>query len=196
MAFRELKRVRFGVCVPAHGGFPDSNKFDFLKKVLEVVDKAGFHSIWIEDHFRLPPNEIEASEGKAWIDQPLEAWTTLAAFSAWTKNVKLGTEVTPMTLRHPGILAKLTANLDIMSKGRLILGAGAGWKRTEFVTQGIPFEKADVRFEKMQEAVDIVKLLWTKDRVNYRGKFFEMNDAILAPKPLSKPHPPIWFGGF
>jgi len=64
------------------------------------------------------------------------------------------------------------------------------------VTQGIPFEKMDARFEKMHEAVDIVKLLWTKDRVNYKGKFFEMNDAILAPKPVSKPHPPIWFGGF
>lgn len=101
-----------------------------------------------------------------------------------------------MTLRHPGILAKLAANLDVMSNGRLMLGAGAGWNRTEFVTQGIPFEKVEVRFEKMQEAVDIVKLLWTKDRVDYRGKFFDMRDALLAPKPVSKPHPPIWFGGF
>ena len=187
---------RFGVCIPIHGKFAQSNRLEFLKNVLRVVEDSPIETLWVEDHFRLPSNEIEASEGTTRIDEPLEAWTTLAAFATLTNRVKLGTEVTPMTLRHPGVLAKMVSNVDILSNGRAILGAGAGWNRPEFITQGIPFEEKEARFAKMREAVEIVKLLWTSDEVDYEGIYYHLKGAYLAPKPVSKPHPPIWFGGF
>jgi len=162
-----------------------------------VIEDSPIDTLWIEDHSQLPSNEIEASEGTPGIDEPLEAWTTLAALAVLTKRVKLGTEVTPMTLRHPALLAKMASNVDILSNGRVILGAGAGWNRPEFTTLGLAFEERGRRFAKMREAVEIVKLLWTSDgEVNYEGTYYHLNGAHLAPKPLSKPHPPIWFGGF
>lgn len=146
--------------------------------------------MWVEDHFRLPENEIVASEGTPMVDEPLEAWTTLAAIAVVTSRVRLGTEVTPMTIRHPGVLAKLAANVGILSKGRLIIGAGAGWNRTEFVSQGIEFEKREERFEKTREALEIVKLLWTSEGFDYSGRYYRLKDAYLAPKPVSRPHSP------
>jgi probable F420-dependent oxidoreductase len=188
--------MKFGVCVPIHGALPIGNQLEYLKRVLSVIEDSAIETVWIEDHFRLPENEIVATGGTPRINEPLEAWTTLAAMAALTSRVKLGTEVTPMTLRHPGVLAKLAANVDILSNGRLILGAGAGWNRPEFVTQGIRFESRDSRFEKTREALEIVKMLWTSENVNYDGKYYKFKGAYLAPKPISKPHPPIWLGGF
>jgi probable F420-dependent oxidoreductase len=189
-------QMRFGVCLPIHGALPGGTPIEYLRKTLGIMEASTIESVWIEDHFRLPPNEIEASEGKTRVDEPLEAWTTLAAMAAISSRVRLGTEVTPMTIRHPGVLAKLAANVDVLSHGRLILGAGAGWNRTEFVSQGIPFEPLEERFAKVKEALEVVKLLWTSDRIDFDGRFYRLKDAYLAPKPVSKPHPPIWLGGF
>ena len=188
-------KISFGAAVPLHGRL-GPNRVDFLREAARTLEESPIDSIWIEDHFRLPANEIEASEGKSMIDEPLEAWTTLASLATMTKRVMLGTEVTPMTLRNPAMLAKVVANVDILSAGRVILGAGAGWNKKEFVMQGVPFEEREARFEKMNEAVEVVKLLWTSDEVNYSGKYFTLRAACVAPKPVSKPHPPIWFGGF
>src|SRR5467141_151287 len=99
--------MKFGVCVPIHGALPIGNQLEYLKRVLSVVEDSAIETVWIEDHFRLPENEIVATGGTPRINEPLEAWTTLAAMAALTSRVKLGTEVTPMTLRHPGVLAKL-----------------------------------------------------------------------------------------
>ena len=189
-------RMKFGVCIPIHGKLPYGAPLKYLDRILRVVEDSAIETAWVEDHFRLPDNEIVASEGTPRVDEPLEAWTTLAAMAAITSRVKLGTEVTPMTLRHPGVLAKMAANVDVFSNGRLILGAGAGWNRHEFVTQGIRFEALESRFDKAREALEIVKLLWTSDDVNYDGRYYKLHDAYLAPKPISKPHPPIWIGGF
>ncbi len=188
--------MKFGVCVPIHGGLPFGHPIEYLRRVLDLVEGSGIETVWVEDHFWLPDNEISASEGTPNIDEPLEAWTTLAAMAAITRRVKLGTEVTPMTLRHPGVLAKMAANVDVLSKGRLILGAGAGWNRPEFISQGIKFESRDERFEKTREALEVVKLLWTSANVNYSGRYYKLRAANLAPKPISTPHPPIWIGGF
>jgi probable F420-dependent oxidoreductase len=188
--------LKFGVCVPIHGGLPFGHPLEYLRRVLAVVEGSTIETVWVEDHFWLPDNEITASEGMPKIDEPLEAWTTLAAMATITSRVKLGTEVTPMTLRHPGVLAKLASNVDVLSKGRLILGAGAGWNRPEFVSQGITFERKEDRFEQTREALEVVKLLWTSEDVHYDGKYYKLRGANLAPKPFSKPHPPIWLGGF
>ena len=110
-------------------------------------------------------------------------------------QVKVGTEVTPMVRHHPSVLAKITSTLDILSKGRLILGAGAGWFPREFKTFGIPWYDIDHRFERMYEAVEVVKKLWTEDAADYEGKYYRLKEARLFPKPVQKPYPPIWFGG-
>jgi len=189
-------QMKFGVCIPIHGALPYGNPLEYLRRVLAVVEGSAIETVWVEDHFWLPDNEIMASGGTPRVDEPLEAWTTLAAMAAITSRVRLGTEVTPMTLRHPGVLAKLAANVDVLSKGRLILGAGAGWNRSEFVTQGIRFEALTDRFDKTREALEVVRLLWTSENVDYAGKYYRLRGANLAPKPISKPHPPIWIGGF
>jgi probable F420-dependent oxidoreductase len=188
--------MKFGICIPIHGDFGTENRFDILKDVVQMADNSEVDSIWVEDHFLIPENETLASQGLPGVDEPLEAWTTLAAFASWTKKVKIGTEVTPMTLRHPVMLAKMVATVDIISKGRAILGAGAGWNRTEFERFALPFETRSQRFEKMRESVEIVLRLWTERQVHYRGKFYNIEGGTVAPKPVSNPHPPIWFGGF
>src|SRR3989442_13102783 len=105
-----------------------------------------------------------------------------------TRRVMLVTEFTPMTLRNPAMLAKVVANVDILSAGRVILGAGAGWNKKEFVMQGVPFEEREARFEKMNEAVEGVKLLWRPDEVNYSGKYFTLRASCAAPKPVTMAH--------
>ena len=188
--------MKFGICVPIHGRFPFGRPLEYLHRVLAAVEESTIETVWVEDHFWLPDNEITASEGMPGVDEPLEAWTTLGAMATITSRVKLGTEVTPMTLRHPGVLAKMAANVDVLSRGRLILGAGAGWNRPEFVSQGIAFERKEDRFEKTREALEVVKLLWTSENVHYDGEYYRLLGANLAPKPFAKPHPPIWLGGF
>jgi probable F420-dependent oxidoreductase len=188
--------VRLSLCPVVHGKFPTENPYDLIKELVQLADRSGFYSIWIEDHFDLPDKEIRACEGDPMIHQSVEAWTTLSSIATWTQRIMMGTEVTPIPLRHPAILAKNVTTVDILSKGRVILGAGVGWNRSEFESFGIPFLKYEDRFEQMDEAIEIMKRLWTEPVVNYAGKHYKLKDARLAPKPVQKPHPPIWFGGF
>jgi len=190
------KKVRFGLCLPLHGRFPTDNPYDLIRELVQLADKSGFYSIWVEDHLDLPDNEIRGCDGDPGIHQPLEAWTTLSSIATWTEKVIVGTEVSPIPLRNPGILAKTVATVDVLSKGRVVLGAGAGWNRSEFESLGIPFDKYENRFEQMNEGIEIIKRLWTEPIVNYTGKYYRIGNARLSPKPIQKPHPPIWFGGF
>jgi probable F420-dependent oxidoreductase len=189
------RNVRISLCLIIHGRFPTENPYDLIKKLAQLADGGGFHSIWVEDHFDLPDAEIRACDGDPEIHQSVEAWTTLSSIAAWTQRIRIGTEITPIPLRHPAILAKTVTSVDILSRGRVNLGAGIGWNRHEFVSFGIPFHKYEDRFEQMNEAIDILKRLWTQPSVNYAGKYYALKKARLAPKPVQKPHPPIYFGG-
>lgn len=179
-----------------HGGFPSNDRIGTLKRLAEIADTGGFDTFWVEDHSRLPEQEIRASEGRPDIDEPLEAWTTLSFLAGSTSRVRLGTEVTPVTLRHPGLLAKMIASLDVLSDGRVTLGAGTGWHKREFVTQGIPFEPRAERFDKACEAIEVMQLLWGGQICNYSGTYFELEDALVAPPPVQPGGVPVWFGGF
>lgn len=187
--------TKFGIRIPLYGNYPTENPFDLLYNIVQFAEQGDMNSIWVVDHFDMPDESIQAAGGTPGQNAPLEAWTTLTAVAAWTKRVELGTEVTPMIRRHPSILAKVTATIDVLANGRLILGAGAGWYPPEFTNFGLPWYRINERFERMYECIDVIKELWTAKQANYAGKYYHLKNARLFPKPLRKPHPPIWFGG-
>lgn len=188
--------VRCGLTPVLHGGFPGDDRAGLLRRVAQIADEGGFDILWVEDHTRLPAEEIRASEGRPERDEPLEAWTTLAYLAALTRRVRLGTEVTPVTLRHPALLAKAVATLDVLSSGRVVFGAGTGWHKPEFVSLRIPFERRAERFDKACEALSVMQALWRGGRVDFQGRFYVLDGAYLAPPPVQAGGPPIWLGGF
>lgn len=193
---RQSVPVRCGLTPVLHGGFPGDDRAGLLRRVAQIADEGGFDVLWVEDHTRLPAEEIRASEGLPERDEPLEAWTTLAYLAGLTRRVRLGTEVTPVTLRHPALLAKAVATLDVLSGGRVVFGAGTGWHKPEFVSLGIPFERREERFAKTCEALRVMQALWRGGRVDFQGRFYTLEGAYLAPPPVQPGGPPIWLGGF
>jgi len=154
------------------------------------AERDGFHSFWLMDHLaQLPSHGPE--------DQPfLDGWTTLPALAAVTHRIRLGVMVSPVAYRNPALLAKMAATVDHISGGRLVFGFGAGGYRPEYARYGFDFEeKASVRLEQMAEALRLIIALWTQPRATFQGKFFRIDDAILEPKPVQRPHPPILIGG-
>lgn len=188
--------IRCGLSPVLHGKFPGDDRAGLLRALATIADEGGFDTFWVEDHTRLPAEEIRASEGDPGRDEPLEAWTTLAVLAGVTTRVRLGTEVTPVTLRHPGLLAKSLATLDVLSGGRVVFGAGSGWHKVEFLSLGIPFEGREPRAVKMMEAIQVMQALWTKPSVDFHGKHYQLERALVSPPPIQPGGPPIWFGGF
>jgi alkanesulfonate monooxygenase SsuD/methylene tetrahydromethanopterin reductase-like flavin-dependent oxidoreductase (luciferase family) len=121
----------------------------------------------------------------------LECWTTLSALSAATKKIRLGTMVTCNSFRNPALLAKMAATLDNISNGRLELGIGAGVQKSEHDAYGFSFPSPRVRIERLNEAVELIKKMWTEDTTHYNGTYYNILDAACEPKPIQKPHPPI-----
>ena len=145
-------------------------------KAVEVAVQAeelGYDSIWVYDHFHNVP--VPAHETM------FECWTTLAAISQVTSRIKLGQMVGCAPYRNPGLLAKITSNIDVMSGGRLIWGVGAGWYEHEFNGYGYGFPKAADRIRVLRETVEIVKALWSEPDVSYAGKHFTLDGAQSAP---------------
>jgi F420-dependent oxidoreductase-like protein len=173
-----MKNIKFGV--QALQGMPD---YSTLKKVALECDRLGFDSLWVYDH-------LQFTYGPT-----LECWTILSALAEATKNIRIGPLVTCNAFRIPSILAKMAATVDMISNGRLNFGIGAGWHEAEAAAYGIPFPKAGVRVEMVDEALTIMKKLWTEDKVTFKGKYYSINDAVSLPKPVQKPYPPILVGG-
>lgn len=164
-------------------------EFDFnsLKEACLKIEEMNFRSIWLYDHFY-----PQLSTGSHSI---LESYVTLSALATVTKRIRLGILVTCNSYRHPSLLAKMAASIDVISGGRLDFAIGAGWYRDEYLAYGIPFPEPSVRIGQLQEAVQIVREMWTKDRADFQGKYYRIMEAVCEPKPAQKPHPPIWIGG-
>ena len=181
-----MKAVRFGVRVPNMRGefFPVNMPLDFglVKDVARECEVLGYHSVWMNDHLN---------------KHNLECWTTLSALATVTDSIRLGTLVVNNTYRRPSLLAKMSATLDVISGGRLELGIGAGsnWDEGELKAYGIPFQRPIDRIRRMEEAIEIIKRLWTEEKANFKGRYYTIEDAICDPKPVQKPHPPIMVGG-
>jgi F420-dependent oxidoreductase-like protein len=160
-----------------------------LAAIARRAEQAGFSSIWVMDHlFQIPPN------GAA--EQPmLEAYAALPYLAAVTERVKLGTMVTGVTYRHPGVLIKSVTSLDVLSGGRAYLGIGAAWFAREHLGLGIPFPSVKERFERLEETLRIAKQMWSGQVGSFEGKHYRLAETLNLPQPVSKPHPPILIGG-
>jgi alkanesulfonate monooxygenase SsuD/methylene tetrahydromethanopterin reductase-like flavin-dependent oxidoreductase (luciferase family) len=154
------------------------------KSAILEAEKLGFSSIWLPDH-------LSVGEGGA----TLENWTTITTYLNLTSKVRAGPLCVSNAFRQPSLVAKIAATLDIISDGRLNVGFGAGWMSSEHSEYGIPFPDSRTRIEMLREALVIVKDLWEKDSVTFDGKYYHLKNAICNPKPVQKPHPPIWIGG-
>jgi F420-dependent oxidoreductase-like protein len=151
------------------------------------AEQSGWDAACVTDHFM--PNTPERS------GDMLEAWTTLAALAGLTKRMRVGTIVSGNTYRHPAVLAKMAANVDIISGGRLICGLGAGWQENEHIAYGIPFYTMSERLRRLDEACQVLNMLWTQERSTFTGKYYQLDDAPLMPKPIQKPRPELMIGG-
>ncbi len=158
-------------------------------EVAKRAEDAGFYSFWVMDHFFQLPGLGEAD-----LDM-LEAYTALGFAAARTTTIRLGTMVTGVTYRHPGLLMKAATTLDVLSGGRAYLGIGAAWFEREHLGLGVRFPPLRERFERLEEALRIAKQMWGGDRGRFDGKYYQLAETICVPQPLSQPHPPILIGG-
>lgn len=166
-----------------------------LAKIAGTADDAGFASLWVMDHFfQIGDPKRSMGLGPA-EDDMLESYSTLAYMAALTKNIKLGTMVTGVIYRHPGILAKTVTTLDVLSGGRAYLGIGAAWFEREAKGLGVPYPPLAERFERLEETLQIVKQMWDDDNGPYNGKHYQLAETLNNPQCISKPHPPILIGG-
>jgi F420-dependent oxidoreductase-like protein len=160
-----------------------------LAEIARAAEDAGYDSIWVMDHhFQIP------MVGAAEMDM-LEAYTTLGYLAGQTSRVRLGALVTGVTYRHPGILAKQVTTLDVLSGGRAYLGIGAAWFDREHAGLGVPFPPLKERFQRLQEALQIIRQMWSDENGPFEGKYYQLAETLNVPQALSKPHPPILIGG-
>ncbi len=160
---------------------PNYRELATLCRRCEVV---GFDSAWLMDHLTWGPN-----------DAVLECWTTLSALSRETSKIHLGPFFLCNGYRNPALVAKMAATLDIISDGRLELGMGAGWKEDEYRAYGYPFGPPAERIARLDEAVSIIKLMWSGKPVTFRGKYYNVLEAVCRPKPAQPEGPRLWIGG-
>ncbi len=173
--------IRFGIQTPQqHGSWQD------IVTLWREIDTLGFDSAWVFDHF-LPI--FSDPTGSC-----LEGWTALSALAMATQKVRIGAMVTGNTYRHPAVLAKMATTLDIICNGRLNLGLGAGWFALEHQTFGIPFPPLAERLQRLDEALTVIKRLWSEERVTFTGKHYQLHEALLNPRPIQKPHPLVTVG--
>ena len=182
--------MKFGL---QHPNFSfDGEGPQIVEKLRNLVGRAesyGFDSFWVMDHFHQIQNVGELQEPM------LEGWTTQSVVAGFTSKIKLGTLVTGIVYRHPSVLAKVGATLDVLSKGRLFMGIGAAWNVDEATAYGISFPPVKERMQRLEEAVQIIRKMWTEETTTFSGKFYQIRNAYCNPKPIQKPCPPIMIGG-
>ena len=161
--------------------------WDAVLELWRHLEATGWDAACVTDHFM--PNNKER-EGTT-----LEAWSTLTALAVLVPRMRVGTIVLGNTYRHPAVVAKMAAQVDIISGGRLIVGMGSGWQENEHEAYGIPFYTMRERLERLDEACHVMKSLWTERRSTFKGRFYQLSDAPLEPKPVQRPHPELMIGG-
>ena len=173
--------VRFGLDVAQH-----QLEWPELLQRVKLAEDLGFDGAWVFDHFK--PLYGDPS------GPCLEGWTLLAGLAANTSRIRLGTLVTGITYRHPSILATEAVTVDHISNGRLELGLGAAWNEPEHREFGIPFPAIKERAERLEEGIEVMRTLMTRDGASFKGRHYQLDNATYRPRPIQQPHPPIWVG--
>jgi probable F420-dependent oxidoreductase len=184
--------MRFGLALPHYdfsGPDPGPVTFDRLSEIARLAERLGFSSVWISDHFFL---RLDRYGGGPEVHGSVEPMIGLAALAMATERVRLGTLVMSASFRHPGIVAKMAAAIDLFSGGRFDLGIGAGWYEDEYRAYGYPFGTVGERFEILEESLEVLGLLFGEGPVTFRGKHFRLDGAYNRPEPAGRP--PIWLG--
>ena len=183
--------MKFGIHNPSWLFGPDpAEAFEAVKAKAQWAENRGFVWFSVMDHLIQIP-------GVGAPDEPfMEGWTMLSALAAVTNRIRLATLASSVGYRNPAHLAKIAAGVDIISRGRLTLGIGAGYFETEYRQYGWDFpERPAVRIRQMEEAVQLILAMWTEKRTTFHGRYFRAEEAILEPKPLQKPRPPVMVAG-
>ncbi|QSW99983.1 LLM class flavin-dependent oxidoreductase [Haloterrigena alkaliphila] len=177
--------LEVGIILPQYG-----TEIETVRETALEAERLGYGAVWLEDHFQ------------SWIGDPRrgahEPWTTLGALAEATDEIRLGTLVTSQDYRHPALLAKMAAQVDRLSDGRLELGLGGGWYADEYERFGYEFREPPAeRLRRLAETVEILQGLWTNETYSHAGDHLEIDleDAFCEPQPVQDPHPPIWIGG-
>lgn len=161
---------------------------DALLDVWQEADSLPvFEHAWLNDHFLGPGSTLPGPY--------LESWTLLAALAARTRRLRIGVMVTDNTYRHPAVLAKMAATVDVVSHGRLNFGLGTGWSEQQHRAYGIPLPAPGERVRRLGEACELIRLLWSEPTVTFEGRYYQLHEAPCDPKPVQKPFPPFAIGG-
>jgi len=156
-------------------------------ELAQACETSGIEALFRSDHYLSGDGRIGRGSH--------DAWTTLAAIAARTDRIRLGTMVSPVTFRHPSLLANAATTVDHVSGGRVELGLGAGWYELEHEAFGFPFPPIGERMEMLEEQLAIAEGLWTQDEFTFAGRHYRLDQCPALPKPLQQPHPPVIIGG-
>ncbi len=184
--------MRFGLFIPQGwrldlAGIPTEKHWQVMRDLADHADAGPWDSLWVYDHFHTVP--IPTDEATH------EAWTLMAAYAATTSRIKLGQMCTAMSYRNPVYLAKVAATTDIISGGRVQMGIGGGWYEHEWRAYGYGFPSAGVRLARLDEGVQIMRDAWRDGKVTFDGSQYQVDGAIVAPKPLQENGIPLWIAG-
>ena len=162
-------------------------KYETMSRCAREAEAAGYDAVFVYDHFHTVPTPR--------LESVFECWTSMAGLARDTRTIRLGQMVTCNGYRPPSLLAKMASCIDVMSHGRLILGIGAGWYDHEYEAYGYQYPDTPERLRMLRETLQVVKAMWTQDEARFEGERYQVRGAINEPKPVQKPHPPIWIGG-
>lgn len=184
--------MRFGAFVPQGWrmdlvGIPAAEQWETILTVAKKIEALGYDSAWVYDHFHTVPEPTQEATH--------ECWSLMAALAAATDTIRLGQMCTCNSYRLPSYMAKIATTVDIISGGRVEFAIGAGWYEQEYLAYGYEFPRAGVRLAQLDEAVQIIKKMWTEDEPHFDGEHYSLKGAINQPKPLQDPHPPLWIAG-
>ncbi|HEY5334196.1 MAG TPA: LLM class F420-dependent oxidoreductase [Solirubrobacterales bacterium] len=160
-----------------------------LRATAKAADEGGCSTFTVMDHW-FQMEEVSAAE-----DPMLEGYSTLGYLAGQTEQISLALLVTGVTYRHPGLLAKIVSTVDVLSQGRAALGIGAAWYEREHLGLGVPFPPTSERFERLEEALQVCRQMWSDDEGPFEGRHFQLAETICSPPPVQSPAPPILIGG-
>src|SRR6266480_7932613 len=185
--------LQFGVSLPQGwnmelAGIKDPiEAYEVMTRVAQTADEVGFASAWLVDHFHTTPRPSQ--------EVTFECWTTTAAVARDTRRIRIGQTVTCTGYRNPALLAKMASTVDVLSRGRLNFGIGAGWHEHEYRGYGYDYPDTAERLRRLGEAVQVILAMWTQEEAVFEGKYYQVRGAINQPKGVQKPHIPLPIGG-